>query len=248
MSKAEKLRAKRSGEEPETALQIAEREAKAIRAKAKTLREQRLENLGLEDLSRQAMEAAQAKIDAETGVKVVRKARTVTPANHPHMELVIAEIENPLYSRQHDGANANPRKITALVNVRESSIEYLYSRNMIDMAQKMAGGKFRMYWESAGGKGASAIDYGREHVDGGSAIDPIPDMRADAGHQLKECQRILGVRGFSIMEMVAGQGVMIADLAKARNERDAYMFMLKDGLDLLATLWGYKVQAPSARR
>jgi len=133
-------------------------------------------------------------------------------------------------------------------NVWESSIEYLYSRNMIDMAQKMAGGKFRMYWESAGGKGASAIDYGREHVDGGSAIDPIPDMRADAGYQLKECQRILGIRGFSIMEMVAGQGVMIADLAKARNERDAYMFMLKDGLDLLAKLWGYKVQAPPARR
>lgn len=180
--------------------------------------------------------------------RIKRKPKTITPANNPHQELHLQEVDNPLYSRAHDGDNTNPRKIGAMLNVRESSIEYLYSRNMIDQAQRMAGGKFRMYWEAAGGKGAKAIDYGREHVDGGSAITPISDMMAIAGQELKMCRNILGLRGFDLMEKVAGQGLMIADLSKARNERDAFMFMLKDGLDVLAHAWGYRTKTTRSTR
>lgn len=180
--------------------------------------------------------------------KIKRKAKTITPANNPRQELHLQEIDNPLYNRAHHGDNTNPRKVGAMVNVRESSIEYLYSRSMIDDCQRMAGGKFRMYWEAAGGKGAKAIDYGKEHVDGGSAVTPISDMMATAGQELKMCRNILGLRGFDLMEKVAGQGLMIADLSKARSERDAFMFMLKDGLDLLAHAWGYRTKVSSARR
>lgn len=180
--------------------------------------------------------------------RVKRKAKTITPANNPHQVLHLQEVDNPLYSRDHDGEKTNPRKTTAMVNVRESSIEYLYSRSMIDDCQRMAGGKFRMYWEAAGGNGAKAIDYGKEHVDGGSALTPISDTMAIAGQELKMCRNILGIRGFDLMEKVAGQGLMIADLSKARSERDAFMFMLKDGLDLLAHAWGYRTKVAKVRR
>ncbi len=55
-----------------------------------------------------------------------------------------------------------------------------------------------------GGKGASAIDYGREHVDGGKAGDPITERQVNAGKELARCRVLLGVRLYGLVSAVCG--------------------------------------------
>jgi hypothetical protein len=102
-------------------------------------------------------------------------------------------VENPFYSRAHPADSTNPRTIPAMMNIRESAITTLAARGVLDAAQVAAATRFRALWEAIGGKGASAIDYGREHVDGGKARDPITERQVNAGKELARCRALLGV-------------------------------------------------------
>lgn len=168
--------------------------------------------------------------------------RTVTPANHPYMELVIAEIENPLYSRQHDGANANPRKITALMNLRESPVAMMTAKGHLEQHHLKAAQEFRRLFEALGGSGTGAFDYSREPVDGGGAREPITERQIDAGRRLAQCERHLGKRPYAIVSKVAGEGVFIAAIGKTHRERTTLADYLRHALDDLAELWGMKTR------
>jgi hypothetical protein len=51
----------------------------------------------------------------------------------PHRVLRGVIVDNPFYSRAHAGDPTNPRKINAVINIQESAITMLASRNRIAM-------------------------------------------------------------------------------------------------------------------
>nr|DAH62811.1 MAG TPA: hypothetical protein [Caudoviricetes sp.] len=151
-------------------------------------------------------------------------------------------VPNPQFNPAHQPSRLNPVKVKALVNIKESAVGTLYARGHINDAHWAAAGRFRMYWEQSGAKGAIAIDYGRVQVDGGKAVDPLPDRVVDATHHLNCCLPVLGKRTFDIMIKVVGQGMEIADIAKTQREKTTFSDYIKDGLEELAVHWGYKTR------
>lgn len=180
---------------------------------------------------------------AKTGrVKVKRKAKTITPANNPHQELHLQEIDNPLYNRAHDGDNTNPRKITAMLNLRESPIAMMAKKGHLKEHHVKAAIEFRRLFEALGGAGAGSFDYSREPVDGGGAREPITDRQVYAGQRLAQCERYLGKRPYAIVSKVAGEGVSVAALGTSHRERTTIADYLRHALDDLAELWGMKTR------
>lgn len=157
-------------------------------------------------------------------------------------DIRVHRVPNPFYSPEHSGESWNPPKIKAYVNINESAVGTLYSRGHINEAQWAAAGRFRKYWERSGAKGTIAIDYAREQVDGGKAIEPLPDSMIDAVQRLNECRPVLGRKVFDLMIKVVGQGMEMADIAKTQREKTTYSDYIKDGLNELAEHWGYKTQ------
>lgn len=161
----------------------------------------------------------------------------------PETHLVSVKHENPNWSRDHDGAIANPKYIQTLVNPRESAITALAARNAIDEAQNKAAERFRAAYEMLGGAGAKAIDYSREPVDGGRYSDPISLRHLQAQRDLSSAQKALkeahGEYSYRLVLYVAGEGHSIHDLTETRRQRDTMTDNLRAYLDVLAILWGY---------
>ncbi len=158
----------------------------------------------------------------------------------PKIEVRNALVDNPYFSRAHDGEDANPLKIRAEINIRESAITTMAARGNIAEHQVAAAVKFRKLWEDLGGVGARAFDYSREPVDGGIRTDPISTRQMEAGKQLKACRDILGARPYDIVCKVAGEGFAITELVKTHRERTTMADYLKHALDDLAEHWGFK--------
>ena len=154
-----------------------------------------------------------------------------TPKLHPTL------IENPYFSRAHLAGATNPRDVVAMMNVRESAITTMASRGVLDAAQVAAATRFRALWEAIGGKGAGAIDYGKEHVDGGKARDPITERQVNAGKELAKCRELLGVRLYGLVSAVCGEGYALTEIFAGKRERLTAADMLRMGLDDLAELW-----------
>ncbi|MDK1385111.1 hypothetical protein QN224_06785 [Sinorhizobium sp. 8-89] len=156
----------------------------------------------------------------------------------PSPKLRPTEVPNPYFSRAHPADAANPRTIPAMVNVRESAIVTLASRGQIDPAQLAAANRFRALFEAMGGKGAGAIDYSREHVDGGKAREPITERQMNAGRELARCRDLLGARLYGLVSAVAGEGRSLHEVAgKEKRKRLVAADMLRMGLDDLAAMW-----------
>lgn len=158
-----------------------------------------------------------------------------------HIEIVTGQVQNPNWSRAHSGAKANPRFISAQMNAKESAISVLASKGAIDECQAEAAVKFRRLFEAMGGKGASAIDYSREQVDGGGATVAITDQQIDAGRKLKLAHDALtkahGVYAWKIVIYVCGEGLSIHDMTETRRQRDTLTDNLRQYLDCLAAHW-----------
>lgn len=151
----------------------------------------------------------------------------------------LCEIDNPLYNSAHDGQTWNPKKTLGVRNMRESALVVLEQRKLIDEAQAKAGERFRRIWEALGGSGAGSFDYSREPVDGGGPRSALSDRQLQAGIDLADCQRVLGI-GYDVMVKVAGEGRAISELAQSKNLQRAYVEMLKQGLTALAIHFGYE--------
>lgn len=157
-----------------------------------------------------------------------------------HTEMAIVEIENPHYSKAHEGARGNPKTTTAAMNLRESPIAMMAAKGHIEPHQLQAANKFRWLWEALGGAGAGSFDYSREPVDGGGAREAITDRQIDAGFLLKECQTVLGPRHYDVVCKVAGEGRTIAEMCSSKREKLTLADYLRHALDDLAVHWGYQ--------
>src|SRR5690606_3037354 len=101
------------------------------------------------------------------------------------------------------------------------------------------GNRFRSVWEALGGAGAGSFDYSREPVDGGGPRSALSDRQIQAGLDLADCRRVLGI-GYDIMVKVAGEGKAVTELTQSKNLQRAYIEMLKQGLTALAIHFGYQ--------
>ncbi|MET3899686.1 hypothetical protein ABIB57_003648 [Devosia sp. UYZn731] len=152
-------------------------------------------------------------------------------------DLAVGEVDNPHFTADHAESTTNPKRIKVVKNLRESAVETLFARGKLDEAQKRAADRFRATWEACGGT-VGAMDYARQHVDGGGARDPISERQLDAGKVLRACRDILGQRNYDLVIKVAGQGLSFSDITNVERVRNTTADNLRDALDDLAKMWG----------
>lgn len=139
------------------------------------------------------------------------------------------------------------QQYSAIVNVRESSIDHMFSRNRIDAAQNEAGQRFRKLWERAAVGRNQAMDTTKETVDGGGFVDPISDDLVKASIELNRVMGALGPVGANLLISIVGEGKRIEDAARdwindggrVRGERaEGYITgRMIEALDDLVRLW-----------
>jgi hypothetical protein len=106
------------------------------------------------------------------------------------------------------------QRYSAVVNVRESSIDHMASRGRINAAQSEAGQRFRRLWEKAAVGKSQGIDPSKEFVDGGGIADPISDDLVKASFELAKILRVAGPVGSQLLIAIVGEGGRIEDTAK----------------------------------
>lgn len=106
------------------------------------------------------------------------------------------------------------QRYSAVVNVRESSIDHMASRGRINTAQSEAGQRFRKLWEMAAVGRNQAMDPSKEFVDGGGEMDPISDKLVKASIELAKILRVTGPVGSQLLIAIVGEGGRIEDTAK----------------------------------
>jgi hypothetical protein len=139
------------------------------------------------------------------------------------------------------------QRYTAVVNVRESSIDHMHSRGRINNAQNEAGQRFRRLWEKAAVGRNQAMDTTKEFVDGGGMIDPISDDLVKASIELNRVMSRVGHIGSRLLMSIVGEGARIEDAAKewsraggpVKGERaEGYVTgRMIEALDDLVKLW-----------
>ena len=153
---------------------------------------------------------------------------------------IMIEIDNPLYQAAHDGKSANPRKIQAAYNYRESYVGFLFGKGTISEADKRAGDRVRQAFETMGGAGAQAIDYSRTKVDGGKIADPISVRQLEAGATLREVHQRLGPEGHDLVIKLCGECRWPKDLSPSGERQRYYSMRLRECLETLAIHWGFR--------
>lgn len=156
--------------------------------------------------------------------------------------LPVIEVDNPLYSRAHDGADGNPKRIMAAYNPRESYCGWLFGRNFITEAEYKAATRVRQAFECLGGAGVGAIDYSRPMVDGGRIAEPISARQQEAGKFLKTVRGWIGDEdSYMLLLKLAGQGLWPHDIAPGDREAGQYFKgRIRVLLDRIAVRLGYQ--------
>lgn len=151
------------------------------------------------------------------------------------------EVDNPLFNRAHADAAGNPARITVMVNLRESPLEWLAARKFIGPAQKRAGERFRACYEAATLGGGRAIDYTRPYVQTSGLGDPLTEQAHRAAQELAGVARMLGATGYALMIGVCGEGRSLDSMAIDNSEaaRRYVGKRFRECLSDLARLWGY---------
>lgn len=165
------------------------------------------------------------------------------------IELVRGEVEDPYFNPAHAGGD-RVDTVTVTINIRESSIAQMHARGQIDDPQCRAADRFRNLCERAGLNGLQAVDISRERVDNASGRRDPADCRLDALRELTLVARELGKIGYPVCVAVCADRMSVRELATRmmgrapkKRELDYYGRLLRDHLDLLCSLWGYKQRA-----
>lgn len=164
-------------------------------------------------------------------------------AEEVRVKMSDCKVENPLWSRSHDGETWNPRFTDATVNARESAVVALWAKKALDDAQYRAGLKLTRLYEQIGATGAKAIDYSREYVDGGLIQRSISDEQVSATDEIngafEAVKKEYGVYGWRILSYACGVGLHVREMAGSRRSRDTLTDNLRLYLDCLAKHWGF---------
>lgn len=170
------------------------------------------------------------------------KPAPVTLAEYARASVTVIEVDNPLYNRAHGPDKTNQQHIPVAFNMRESYVGWLFARGLIDGGEKRAADKVRQAYERMGGAGASAIDYGREHVDGGHIAQTITDSHLLAAGVLRDALSWLGQEGYSLTMKLAAEGRWLAELSNDERRREFLGNRFRECLDTLAVNWGFKMR------
>lgn len=158
------------------------------------------------------------------------------------------KVDNPEFTRDHkEEYAANHKKTPATINAKESAVSAMFARKLLDEAQALSATRFRMLWETLGGKGAGALDYSKEPVDGGKIAEPIDLRQMQAGIELKRCRELLGERGYKLVSQVCGEGYQISELVDGKRAQLSLMDALRGFLDDLSVMWRYSTDAQQKR-
>lgn len=140
------------------------------------------------------------------------------------------------------------KRVSAIVNVRESAIDHMRSRGRVDETQAAVADRFRRLWELAAIGHQRGIDY--ENFGGGGnggVSDPMTDALVRAGRDLSRCIQQLGQVHSQILISIVGEGKRIEDVAKnwsraggivTGNRAEGYITgTLIDAIDNLTSIW-----------
>jgi hypothetical protein len=127
--------------------------------------------------------------------KPVTLAKVATGASSLPSHVV--KVEDPFALKPGETIEVR-RRLTPLVG--------LCKRGKIDNSQKSAGEIFAKYYANAELGGAKAIDYTREHVEGGGALQTLTETQQEAIEWLRRIARHPGVgeQGFRVLTAVCG--------------------------------------------
>lgn len=165
-----------------------------------------------------------------------RKTKPVQIGHSKELITIDDDVDNPHYERAHHGERWNPSKISAARNMRESTFSALKGRGVISGVQIPAALKFLRHYEALG-RGAQAMDYTREPVDGGGTTDPISDGVVNAVRVLDLARQHIGNRPYQVVERVIGEGYTIAQISTDHRSRTTNADYLRHALEDLASLW-----------
>lgn len=123
------------------------------------------------------------------------------------LKIEMVEVDDP-YTLKPGAKIIVARNLTPLAD--------LFKKGKIDNSQRIAGERFAHMYEHAELGGAKAIDYTREHVDGGGISDPLSAQQQEALDWLRCVIRYPGIgkHGFSVLRAVCGEGRSIPAFAK----------------------------------
>ncbi len=163
------------------------------------------------------------------------------------MTIQTREIDNPWFDPDYAESKSNPRTIEVQTNTRESSIAAMRARGQIDDDQLEAAERFRKIYEMSGQGGVKALDWTKERVDGGRVTDGLPATRMDALTQLNGLEKVLGKFPYALCVHIVGERKSIKRAAMdmrggdlTKDEIKNFGWLLRQSLDSLAILWGYK--------
>lgn len=134
-------------------------------------------------------------------------------------------------------------KITVFRQTRGDPLGRLHAHHQIDDAQYLAGRRYQRDLELAG-RGAKAIDPTKEAVDGGCAIDPLPNSQVEATARLVAVHAVLGRQMQGALDGVLMAGLHVEHMAIQMFGRPGdrwanyYGRMFRDALDMLAVEYG----------
>lgn len=135
-------------------------------------------------------------------------------------------------------------KIQVLRSVRNDPLADMLSRGVIDQALFMAGRKWEQLHECTQIGPISAIDPGKEAVDGGAPRDPITDRQIDAFKELADADRRLGQMGGQLIRQLLAQRQTIGQMCIIHNcktgRQQSFLSMrVRECLEDLGKLWGF---------
>ena len=134
-------------------------------------------------------------------------------------------------------------RILVLQSRRDDQLVGLHARGKIDDAQLAAGRQWEAYEEAAQIGGPSAIDPGKEAVDGGRIPEPFTDRHLKAIRALLEARSTLGLEGYALVKDVLTERLSVREAAYKggyQSERGVNYVSIRfrECLETLAILWG----------
>jgi hypothetical protein len=158
----------------------------------------------------------------------------------PDVDVVV--IDNPL------DHSARPGKAPALVSLRHDPVGRMAKRKQITEVQLRAARRWQALCEHSEIGGARAIDYGREHVDGGRIYDAFNEGRLGAADVIKHIDRRLGYEGAVLVRRVLVEKLELSAVAQAtgaerRADAEYVGRRFRECLDTIARFFGYGEQA-----
>lgn len=174
-----------------------------------------------------------------------RKTQRLEPGYDGKIEIRADEVDNPL-----DGGKT---KNVVFRNMLSSPGDYMRARGQIDETQKVAYDYFAAAYEQSKLSGAGAIDASKDIVD--SSSESVSEVILGAIEALNHLRPHLGKVDYRIVELIAGEGLSMNEVASMLYDRDGAETARKyvgkrfrEALDTIAEVIGKKGKGASGRR